>query len=695
MRKFGMFIAKNKVFVLIVAALLLFPSLYGIAITKVNYDLLTYLPQNLDSMKGQEILDKTFSKAATGMLIVEDMPDKDVLSIKDRISDINGVESVTWISDIVDIGVPKEILPQNIKDVFYSNNSTLLMIEFTNPASSDETQDAISEIRTVMNKQCFLSGTSVLIKDTVELADKETPIYVVLAVALAVLVLMLTLESTIVPFIFLTGIGVAILYNMGSNVFLGEISYITKSLAAVLQLGVTMDYSIFLLHRYEEEIPNHNSKNEAMAEAISKTAASIMGSSLTTIAGFLALTVMKLTIGADIGIVMAKGVLFGVISTLTVLPALILVFDKLIHRFKHGTILPDFSKTAMFITKHYKIFVVLFIICFIPAIFGQQMTQVYYNLDESLPKDMPSIASLNKLKNEFNMTTTHMIITKDSLSSSDVENMIKEIEGLDGIEKVIGYDKFLGPSIPKDFIPEEIKENFEKGGYKLILVNSKYRAATDEIKDQLNDINSIVKSHDKEGYVAGEGALTKDLVEIADIDFKNVNIFSIVAIFAIILLLFYSLSIPIILVGVIELAILINMGIPFYTGTTIPFIASIVIGTIQLGATVDYAILLTTRFREEIRNGHDKFEAMRITIEGTAKSIVTSALTFFAATVGVGFIADMRIVKSLTTMISRGAIISMFIILFMLPAILIVSEKFISFTSRNWKTKLVFKLKSN
>lgn len=690
-----MFIAKNKVFVLIVAALLLFPSLYGIAITKVNYDLLTYLPQNLDSMKGQEILDKTFSKAATGMLIVEDMPDKDVLSIKDRISDINGVESVTWISDIVDIGVPKEILPQNIKDVFYSNNSTLLMIEFTNPASSDETQDAISEIRTVMNKQCFLSGTSVLIKDTVELADKETPIYVVLAVALAVLVLMLTLESTIVPFIFLTGIGVAILYNMGSNVFLGEISYITKSLAAVLQLGVTMDYSIFLLHRYEEEIPNHNSKNEAMAEAISKTAASIMGSSLTTIAGFLALTVMKLTIGADIGIVMAKGVLFGVISTLTVLPALILVFDKLIHRFKHGTILPDFSKTAMFITKHYKIFVVLFIICFIPAIFGQQMTQVYYNLDESLPKDMPSIASLNKLKNEFNMTTTHMIITKDSLSSSDVENMIKEIEGLDGIEKVIGYDKFLGPSIPKDFIPEEIKENFEKGGYKLILVNSKYRAATDEIKDQLNDINSIVKSHDKEGYVAGEGALTKDLVEIADIDFKNVNIFSIVAIFAIILLLFYSLSIPIILVGVIELAILINMGIPFYTGTTIPFIASIVIGTIQLGATVDYAILLTTRFREEIRNGHDKFEAMRITIEGTAKSIVTSALTFFAATVGVGFIADMRIVKSLTTMISRGAIISMFIILFMLPAILIVSEKFISFTSRNWKTKLVFKLKSN
>ncbi|WP_141706174.1 efflux RND transporter permease subunit [Caloranaerobacter ferrireducens] len=687
MLKFGRFIAKNRVLVLIVAVLLLIPSVYGLIKTRINYDILTYLPEDLDSMKGQRILNDVFSNAATGMLMIENMEPKDVVKIKEKISQIDGVEKVFWISDFLDESIPKEILPSEIKDMFFRENSTLLTIQFENEAASDETQKAIEDIRKVLNKQCFLSGMSAIVKDTIDLADRETPIYVLLAVVLAVIVLALTLESTIIPIIFLLAIGIAIVYNFGTNTFLGEISYITKSLAAVLQLGVTMDYSIFLLHRYEDELKHTTDKNEAMAIAISKTAASILGSSLTTIAGFLALVAMQLGLGKDIGIVMAKGVFIGVIATVTILPALILTFDKVIHRFNHGTVLPEFNKLSSVVTRYYKVFIVVIIILFIPSLYGKNNTQVYYNLDESLPKDMESIVALNKLKDEYNMTTTHMIIVKEDIPTFKVKEMIEEIERVDGIEKVIGYDKILGPAIPEEFIPKEIKEQFVKDGYKLILANSIYKAATDEQNEQVVKLREIIKKYDENAYITGEGALTKDLVEIADIDFKRVSFISILAIFVIILILFASISVPVLLVGVIELAIFINMAIPYYMGTVIPFIASIVIGSIQLGATVDYAILLTTRFREELRNGHDKYESMRITLKSSAKSIVTSALTFFGSTVGVGFIAKIEMIRSLSMMIARGAIISMFAILFLLPAVLLVSEGVISATSKNWRTR--------
>ena len=685
MKKFARMIVKHRKLVLLIGVLLMIPSLYGMTNTRVNYDLLTYLPEELDSMKGQEVVDKVFHKAATGLLIIEDMESKDVIKLKEKIDEVEGVEKTLWISDLMDITIPKEFLPSDIKDVFYSENSTLMMIEFTHEAASDATQTAIEDIRGIMNKQCFLSGMSAILRDTIKLADKETPIYVLLAVVLATIVLALTLESTIVPLIFLAAIGMAILYNFGTNIFLGEISYITKSLAAVLQLGVTMDFSIFLLHRYEDELKINSNKDEAMAVAITKTATSIAGSSLTTIAGFLALAVMKLGLGKDIGFVMAKGVFIGVICTITILPALILTFNKVIHRFNHGTVLPSFNGTANFVTKHYKKFVVLFVLLFIPFIYGKANTEVYYNLDESLPRNLDSIVALDKLKTGYDMTTTHMIVIDSQTPSYQAKEMLGEIEQLPGVQSVIGYDKLVGPAIPYEYVPDKLTDILEKDGHKLILVNSSFKAATDEQNKQLQDMNDIVKKYDENGMVTGEGALTKDLVELADVDFKNVSIASIVAVFAIILLVFGSVSIPIILVGTIELAIFINMGIPYYTNTTIPFVSSIVIGTIQLGATVDYAILLTTRFREELRHGHDKIEAMRLSLLGSVRSIVTSALTFFGATVGVGFIADMEMIKSLTGMISRGAIISMFVIIFMLPALLLLFEGFIAKTSRKWR----------
>lgn len=684
MNKFGLFIAKHRKLVLVFATFLLLPSLYGMAKTKINYDILTYLPKKLESVKGQDILNNVFENSGTSFLVIENMDSKDVSKIKNKISDVKGVEKVIWIDDFVDTAIPKEILPEELKNTFYRENSTLLMIQFSEESSSDVTQDAISEIRGVLNKQCFLSGMAAVLKDTVELADKQTPIYVGLAVALAVVVLLLTLESTIIPFVILISIGYAIMYNFGTNIIFGEISYITKSLAAVLQLGVTMDYSIFLLHRFEEERKKVDDKEQAMANAVEKTASSIMGSSLTTIAGFLAIAFMELTIGKDIGFVMAKGVFLGVISVITVLPALILFFDKLIHRFSHGTVLPEFNGLSKLVTKHYKLFIIIAILIFLPAFYGERNNEVYYNLDESLPRDMDSIVGFSKLKNEYNMMTTHMILVPSDVSSHKVKSMLDDIEKLDGIEKVIGYDKFVGPGIPESFIPKEVKDKFEQGGYKLILVNSSFKAATDEENKQVEAINEITKKYDRRTIITGEGVLTKDLVSIADEDFKRVNITSIIAVFFIILLVFTSISIPVFLVLVIELAIFINMAIPFYLNHSIPFISSIVIGSIQLGATVDYAILLTTRFREEINNGHDKFEAMEISVRESAKSIVTSGLTFFGSTVGVAIISDMEIVKSLSAMIARGALISTGVILFILPGILLASESFIRVTSKNW-----------
>lgn len=684
MERFGKFIAKNRVLVLIVATILLVPAFYEMASTKINYDLLSYLPEDLDTTRGQKIMEESFGRKSTAFLVIEDMPSKDVKKIKEKIIDIEGVEEVTWIDDILDTRIPKGMLPSKIRDVFYSENSTLLLIKFEDQSSSPITQDAITSIRGVLDRQCFLSGAAAIAKDTKALSDKETPRYILLAVVLAVIVLMLTMESTFIPVVFLISIGYAIVYNLGTNQFLDGMSYVTKALAAVLQLGVTMDYSIFLMHRYEEELESGLDKESAMAKAIANTFTSVTGSSLTTIAGFLAICAMQLTLGIDIGLVMAKGVAFGVLSTLTILPAFILVFDKLIHRFSHRTLLPSFEKTSSFVTRHYKTFVIIFILAFLPAIFGAKNTEVYYNLDESLPRDLESIIATRKLKEDFDMNSTDFIIVSDDIPSYQLREMADEIAKVEGVNEVLSYDSFIGQRIPESFIPEEVREIFKSDGYNMMIASSEYKPARDEANAQIEKIQSIVKRYDQDGIVAGEAPLTKDLIEITEQDMKRVNYLSIAAIFIIIAIVFKSISIPIILVMSIQLAILVNMGLPYYMGSSIPFIASIVVGTIQLGATVDYAILMATRFREELGNGHDKYTAMKITVRESAKSIVASAMTFFAATAGVAIISHMDVVKTLCMLIARGAIISMIVIICILPSLLIVFEGFIARTSKGW-----------
>ena len=685
MNRISKFIADHAKSVIVVSLLLLIPSVIGFINTRVNYDLLSYLPQNLDSTKGEDILDKTYSDASIGIVIVEGMENKDINILKDKIEEVDGVTTTLGLTDVLDESIPKDILPDEIKNQLYNEDSTMFVIKFDGAPGSDSTINGISKVKKILNKQCFLSGMSAIMEDTKELAEHEAPFYVLIAVALSIVVLLISMESTVVPIIFLVSIGIGIVYNLGTNLFLGEISYITKALAAVLQLGVTMDYSIFLMHRYDEERGKWSTKEEAMTQAIKATMTSISGSSLTTIAGFLALCTMDLALGKDIGLVMAKGVVIGVICAITILPAFVLVFDKAIHKFKHKTIIPEFKKVSTLVTKHYKAFIVAFLVIMLPAFFGQANAKVYYNLDETLKPDMSSIVALNKMKDNFNMTSTHFIIVKDDIKSYKMKEMTDRIENLEGVTTVLSYDKFIGPNIPEDFVPRDIKEIFKQGGYNLLLVNSEYKSASDELNNQILEMTDIVKSYDEDAMVTGEGALTKDLTTIADQDFKNVSVASIVAIFVIILIVFKSVSIPVLLVSAIEFAIFINMGIPYYTGTVIPFVASIVIGTIQLGATVDYAILLTSRFREEIRNGYEKKEAMRIAVQESAKSIVTSGLTFFGATGGVALVSDMALIRSLCFLMARGAIISMIVIIFVLPALLLVSEGIINNTTKGWK----------
>lgn len=685
MNRISKFIADHAKSVIVVSLLLLIPSVIGFINTRVNYDLLSYLPQNLDSTKGEDILDKTYSDASIGIVIVEGMENKDINILKDKIEEVDGVTTTLGLTDVLDESIPKDILPDEIKNQLYNEDSTMFVIKFDGAPGSDSTINGISKVKKILNKQCFLSGMSAIMEDTKELAEHEAPFYVLIAVALSIVVLLISMESTVVPIIFLVSIGIGIVYNLGTNLFLGEISYITKALAAVLQLGVTMDYSIFLMHRYDEERGKWSTKEEAMTQAIKATMTSISGSSLTTIAGFLALCTMDLALGKDIGLVMAKGVVIGVICSITILPAFVLVFDKAIHKFKHKTIIPEFKKVSTLVTKHYKAFIVAFLVIMLPAFFGQANAKVYYNLDETLKPDMSSIVALNKMKDNFNMTSTHFIIVKDDIKSYKMKEMTDRIENLEGVTTVLSYDKFIGPNVPEDFIQRDIKEIFKQGGYNLLLVNSEYKSASDELNNQIIEMTDIVKSYDKDAMVTGEGALTKDLTTIADQDFKNVSVASIAAIFVIILIVFKSVSIPVLLVSAIEFAIFINMGIPYYTGTVIPFVASIVIGTIQLGATVDYAILLTSRFREEIRNGYEKKEAMRIAVQESAKSIVTSGLTFFGATGGVALVSDMALIKSLCFLMARGAIISMMVIIFVLPALLLVSEGIINKTTKGWK----------
>ena len=684
MNKVSKAIAQSRMLILVIAFLLLIPSVLGYLKTDVNYDILGYLPDELDTRIAQSILKDDFDCGSLGMLIVENMEDKDVSKLKEEVKKVEGVNDVIWIDDAIDLSVPKEILPEDIRDIFYSENSTLMIIKFVGTDASTETENALSDVRKIAGKQAFLSGVAGVIKDTKDLANKETPIYVLIAVILSIIILSITMESYVIPIVFLSSIGIAIIYNMGSNVIFENISYVTKALSAVLQLGVTMDYSIFLLHRYDEERESRENKVEAMANAIEATIESVVGSALTTVAGFLALCVMDLALGKDIGLVMAKGVVIGVICTITILPALVLTFDKVIHKYKHKNILPTFQKSSSFIIKHHKVIVLISLLILIPAAIGKEKASVYYNLDESLPDNLPSIVANDKLKNEFNMVSTNIILVSDDLDRYKVKEMVKELNNVDGVTMAAALESVLGSRIPENFLPNELLEQVKKGGYEGIIVNSKYKSATNEVAVQLDEINEIVKKYDPEGLVGGEAPLTNDLVTIADSDFKKVSIFSIVAIFLIIMVIFKSISVPILLVLAIELAIFINLGIPYYTGTTIPFISSIVIGTIQLGATVDYAILLTSRFKEELSNTNDKKEAMIKALQSSSRSIITSALTFFGATAGVGIISELEMISSLCVLMARGAIISMLVILFVLPGVLLMFEGIIVKTSKSF-----------
>ena len=682
MVNFGKKVVKYRVLILILGVLLLIPSVFGYLNTRVNYDVLTYLPDNIETMKGQDILVNDFGTGAFSMFIVDGMEEKDVAELKEKIEKVDHVANVIWYDSIADISVPMSMLPDDIYDVFNPDTGTMMAIFFDEGTSSDGTMDAIAQIRKIAGKQCFLSGMSAVVTDTKNLAEKETPVYVLIAVILAVIVLGLTMESFFVPLLFMLSIGMAIIYNLGSNYFMGEISYITKALAAVLQLGVTLDYSIFLMHSYEEQQVRYDGdKKRAMAHAISQTFSSVMGSSITTIAGFIALCFMSFTLGLDIGIVMVKGVIFGVIACVTILPSMILCCDKIIERTKHKPFLPDIGRISDKVTKRYLVYVVLFLLFLFPAIYGNNHTAVYYNLDETLPKDLPSIIANEKLKEDYDMNTTHMILVDSSVSSTDVNKMIKEMDKVDGVKWALGLDSLVGPSVPSDMIPESVSSMLKNDKYQLLLVNSEYKVASDEVNAQIKTLNKILHKYDKTGMLIGEGPLTADLIDITDQDFKTVSAVSIGIIFVIILVLFKSISLPVILVGVIEFAIFVNMGIPYYTGTKLPFVASIVIGTIQLGSTVDYAILMTTRYQKERSRGKDKMEAISIAHKTSMPSIISSGLSFFAATFGVACYSQVEMIGSICTLLARGAIISMVVVLLVLPAMFMIFDKLICKTS--------------
>jgi len=686
MVKVGKKIVKFRVPILILSIILLIPAVWGYVNTRINYDVLTYLPEDIETMQGQEIMTNDFGIGAFSMLMVDGMEDKEIVKLKEKVEKVDGVENVLWYDSLADISVPQSVLPSKLYDEYNTEDGTMMAVFFKDGTSSDETMKAITEIRKITGEQCFLSGMSAIVEDTKELAEKETPLYVLIAVALSALVLAITMESIFVPVLFLLSIGIAIVYNLGTNVFFGEISYITKALAAVLQLGVTMDYSIFLMHSYEEQQARYNGdKERAMAHAISQTFSSVIGSSVTTVAGFIALCFMSFTLGKDIGIVMAKGVIFGVLVCVTVLPSMILCCDKLIEKTKHKPLLPDIGRISDKVTKRYVIYVVAFVILLFPAIYGNNHTGVYYNLDESLPKDLPSVIANTKLKEDYNMNTTHMILVDSSVAGSDVKKMSQEIEKVDGVKWVLGLDNLVGSGVPADMLPESVTGMLKNDKYQLLMVNSTYKVATDKVNKQIEQIDKIMDKYDKGAMLVGEGPLTKDLINITDTDFKRVSAVSIGIVFVIILLLFKSITIPVILVGVIEFAIFVNMGIPFYTGTKLPFVASIVIGTIQLGATVDYAILMTTRYQRERSRGAGKFDAITTAHKFSAQSIIVSALSFFAATIGVGLYSNIDMISSLCILMARGALISMVVVVLILPSLFMVFDKIIVKTSKGFR----------
>ena len=688
MQKFGRGVVKFRVPILIVSVLLLIPSIFGFVSTRINYDILSYLPSDIETMKGQDIMLDEFGKGGFSLVMLDGMDDKDVEKVKEKIEKVDHVCDVLWYDTLADVSLPKEVLPDDIYDFFNTDNSTMMAVFFDEVTSADGSLEAVKEIRSIAGEQCFVSGMSSVVEDIKDLTMQEAPMYVVIAVILTSIILALTMDSFLIPLFFMLSVGMAIIYNMGTNFIQGEISFITEALAAVLQLAVTIDYSIFLWHSYKEEKEKHPGDNkEAMAVAIGKTITSVVSSSITTVAGFLALCFMSYELGMDMGIVMAKGVVIGVICCITVLPSMILVFDKALEKTMHKDLVPSLEKPSKFIIKHHAAFIVLFIVVLIPAVYGQINTNVYYNLTDTLPKDLNSVIANTKLDEEYNMATTHMLLVDADMKPKEVNSMLDEMGKVDGVSFSMSLDTLIGPSIPREIVPDSVTKILKSDKWQLMLVGSEYKVASDEENAQIDELSKILKSYDKDGMLIGEAAATKDLIDITDHDFKVVNVVSIAAIFIIILIALRSVSLPIILVAVIEFAITVNMGVPCFTNTTIPFIASVVIGTIQLGATVDYAILMTTRYKTERNAGKDKHEAVTIALTTSMKSIMVSALGFFASTFGVGVYSSVDMISQLCTLMSRGAIISMITVICILPSMLMLFDKVIINTTMGMKKK--------
>ena len=684
MIKVGKWIAKHKVLIVLISMILLIPSVIGMAATRVNYDILSYLPDSLETVEGQDIMVDEFGMGAFSMVVVEDMDLKDVAALKEKFQDVEHVKDVLWYDSVADLSIPVSMIPDKFKDAFFNGDATMMIALFDNTTSSDAAMEAVTDMRKIANEQCFISGMSGVVTDIKNIALEEMPIYVVIAAGLSLLVLLLAMDSLVVPILFLLSVGLAVLYNLGSNIFLGQVCYITKSLTAVLQLGVTMDYSIFLLNSFEAYKKKYDEKERAMAHAIADTFKSVAGSSVTTIAGFLALCVMTFALGRDMGIVMAKGVVIGVVCCVTVLPAMILVFDKAIEKTKHKALLPNMDKASGFITKHYKVWLIVFLVLLYPAIYGNNHTQIYYNIDKSLPATLASNVANDKLKEDFDMSTMHMILLRNGLDSKQKTQMLDKIDEIDGVKWSLGMNSLIGPSFPESMIPSNVREMLESDNYEVQFVCSEYSSATDECNAQLASIQEIVKEYSPDSMVIGEAPLMKDLQNTTDVDLQRVNILSMAAIFVIILFVFKSISLPFVLLAVIEFAIYVNMAIPYYQGVTLPFVASIVIGAIQLGATVDYAILMTSNYQKQRHLGKTKKESISIAHKFSMKSIIVSGCSFFAATFGVALYSQVDMIGSICTLLARGAVISTVVVLLVLPAMFMVFDPIIVRTSKGF-----------
>ena len=690
MIKFGKGVVRSRILILILAFALLIPAGISFINTRINFDILSYLPGQIESMKGQDIMVDEFGTGALSFVVIEDMDDQDIKVLADDIEDLEGVKDVIWYGTIADSSIPREALPDDLYD-FFNNadaDSQLMLVTFKDTMGSDETMEAIDKMNGMVKDHCFVAGMGAVNTDTKNLTLQQAPIYVLIAAILSMIIMGITMESIVVPMLFLLSIGMAIIYNLGTNFIQGEISYLTLALTAVLQLAVTMDYSIFLWHSYQEQIERYDGdKKRAMAHAISHTIVSVTGSSVTTVAGFIALCFMSFTLGLDLGIVMAKGVIIGVIGCVTILPALILACDKAIEKTKHRVLMPDISKISGWVTKHFRLIAVLFVIILIPALYGYTHTNVYYDLAGTMPDSAYSKQANDRLNEQYAMGATHIVIAPSSMSKADSISMINEIKKVDGVKMAASLDSIIGPTIPEEMLPDKVKDIFENGDYQMMLISSEYQTASDEVNDQITELNKIVKSYSNDAMLIGEAPCTKDLINITDTDFKRVSAISIIAIFVIILLVFKSISLPIILVAVIEFAIFVNMGIPGFTGTKLPFIASIVIGTIQLGATVDYAILMTTKYRKNRYTGMEKQPAITKALHDSTMSIIVSALCFFAATFGVGLYSNIDMISSICILLARGAIISMFVVILVLPSMFMIFDRVICATSMGFKNK--------